>query len=496
MLHLFASLGALFVGPLLAAAAGARRRALVELLDGYVVAAVGGLVLAHLLPEAMAEVGGVAVLAAVVGFWLPVVIERRLFARGWVLGLALVGLAVHDMMDGAALVEHGGGHGHETLALGVILHRVAVGLVVWWAVRPRTGTAVALALMAGMAAATVVGYVFGGRITATLAPGPLAAFEALVAGSLLHVVLHESVAGTAGAGAPVQGRPRLWAAVGALAGLATAVTALVEPAAEGAHSVAGVLAAVALPAAPAILAGLAGLAALRALLGARSELAARVALRAVGPDALLVGWALLGAPLTGLYAAGALAAVAVAARRGRATGPAPEPMDVVDRTLPRLLAGLLIAALAAPLLSSGWLADLAPGLQIALLVLVAPAIRLPVAALMPLAAVLLAARAAPGAAVAFLIAVAVAGGDARALLAAAHGPRAARLAAGAALTLAAATGVGVELLGLRAPDPMGPGHAGVIEIASLAALGGLLLVALLRQGPRALVAQVTARPAG
>ena len=69
--------------------------------------------------------------------------------------------------------------------------RLTLGLVLWWLVRPRFGAWAAAGALAFMAVATVAGYCAGGAFGGGLDARELALFEALVAGSLLHVVVHQ-----------------------------------------------------------------------------------------------------------------------------------------------------------------------------------------------------------------------------------------------------------------------------------------------------------------
>jgi len=198
MLSLLASLAALGLGPALLAAAQGRRGVL-RAVDGFVVVTIGGIVLLHILPHAFAIGGWPVLLLAATGLLAPSLFERYLGSRlpqasRWVLLLALVGLSLHALIDGTVLSEAHGGHQHEhgahesLMALGVILHRVPEGLAIWWAFRLRHGPrGVALALLV-IGGATTLGFVLGERLENLL--GPLHGVQALVAGSLLHVLFH------------------------------------------------------------------------------------------------------------------------------------------------------------------------------------------------------------------------------------------------------------------------------------------------------------------
>ena len=162
-------------------------------LDGFILVSIGGLVLLEVVPHALhdAHYGALAFMA--VGFVLPTVAERLLHlgvrqTHLAVLLLALGGLIVHSVLDGTALAAPAE-QGTNLLGVGVVLHQLPVSLMIWWGFRdrPRWVPWAALALMAAM---TVVGYVAQPTVFAELPHGSAAWFEALIGGSLLHVVAH------------------------------------------------------------------------------------------------------------------------------------------------------------------------------------------------------------------------------------------------------------------------------------------------------------------
>jgi len=256
---------ALWMGPVLVRLVG-QRRSLLCALDGFVVTALLGLIGLHLLPEALVHGGWLAVLMTVVGLLVPGLIEGRVDSPRPVVGLAVAGFGVHAMLDGAALSHGGHDHHGELLAVGVMLHRLPLGLALWWGLRPRFGVRAGVVALAFVTAITAVGF-FAEPLLETLPQRPLAAFEALVAGSLLHVVLGH---------VPPQLRriPRGPAAMGALLG------AVVTWGVVAAHPVAremdekldatSAFAALALESAPALLIAFALAGLLQVLVGAAS----------------------------------------------------------------------------------------------------------------------------------------------------------------------------------------------------------------------------------
>lgn len=189
---LFASMAALGTGPLVARAAKARPQML-AFIDGFVLVTIGGLVLLDVMPHALEHRDLWAGLFMLVGFTLPNLAER-LFRFGVqqthtaVLLLALVGVAIHSALDGGALAQSDA-NPSSLIGYGVVLHQLPVSLMVWWVLsdRPRAVTWFVLLLMA---LTTFVGYFAEPTIFAVLPDRAGVWFEAVVGGSLLHVIAH------------------------------------------------------------------------------------------------------------------------------------------------------------------------------------------------------------------------------------------------------------------------------------------------------------------
>ncbi|MFZ5481596.1 MAG: hypothetical protein ACOZNI_32840, partial [Myxococcota bacterium] len=173
-------------------------------LDGVVVAAIGGLVALDVLPGAADAAGGWAISALAVGLVAPSLAERlgigghRVHDVGVVAGQAV--LAVHAVIDGIALAtaeEVGVG-----LATAVVLHQVPVGLAVWASVAAQFGQRAAWVSLVSMACLTAAGFVAGDRAIAAADPLVVGLAAGAAAGTLLHVVGHGPLPGSAG-------RPRL-----------------------------------------------------------------------------------------------------------------------------------------------------------------------------------------------------------------------------------------------------------------------------------------------
>ena len=135
MTLLLASVAALLVGPLIYRFAHGRGTAL-TILDGFVFVAISGLVILSVLPGAVANGGWPAIVFIVAGFAGPTVAEHLFHraAKGThvaALVLGLVGLCLHALIDGAALGEGLPAQGAQ-LPTAVVLHRLPVGLSIWW----------------------------------------------------------------------------------------------------------------------------------------------------------------------------------------------------------------------------------------------------------------------------------------------------------------------------------------------------------------------------
>lgn len=203
MTFVLASL-ALLAGPVLVALAE-RRPATRETLDGFVLITITGIVGLHIVPEAWASAGYLSIALLLAGLAFPVLLEaayRRALDRAHlvVLLVAALGMVVHSMLDGIALlpvIDETGKASHQ-LAVGVIVHRLPVGMAIWWLLRPRFGPVAALAVFALIVLGTGVSYTLGAEHL-MVAPVTLLLFQCFVAGSLLHVaffgVSHERADG-------------------------------------------------------------------------------------------------------------------------------------------------------------------------------------------------------------------------------------------------------------------------------------------------------------
>jgi len=194
VVYLIAALAAPIVGPTLYRLLHERPGA-VRLVDGFVYVAVPLLVVWQVVPHAW-EDRSIAILIAVgVGFLLPTAMERASHAlEKYTDNLALVvglsGLVIHALMEGAGLVPSADAVA-TPFALAVILHRIPVSLIIWWLICPRFGWPAAVAGVGSIVVATLVGYGLGIELLGNAPSAGIELYQALVSGSLVHVVFHQ-----------------------------------------------------------------------------------------------------------------------------------------------------------------------------------------------------------------------------------------------------------------------------------------------------------------
>lgn len=260
-MFLLFSFVALALGPLLVWLARRQPWSTVSI-DSFCLVTISGFTLLHLLPESAAQAGWVVLPLALAGFLLPAVAERTLHhgktnARGAIIVLALLGVAAHATLDGLLLagdshvpeIDDGHGHTQELTAWAILLHRIPEGVGIWWIVPRTLGWRVALFTTLVSMAATAFGYLLGGDALTDGSQRGLALLQALLIGSLLHVVLHAHVP------APRrQGRFRPASVLGGAAGVAALWAVIRDHFPQGEHGgPAKVFLALALESAPALL---------------------------------------------------------------------------------------------------------------------------------------------------------------------------------------------------------------------------------------------------
>jgi hypothetical protein len=189
---LLMSIIALFLGPLLYQ--WLRRGGLIaRTVEGGIVAVLALLVVFLLVPESVEALGLWALALMVTGYLLPGLLEiavRRAAHAFHVISLviALSGLALHAMLDGAGLAGSRGDGG--SLSVAIVLHRFGVGLLLWFMVQPVFGRRVAGGVLVGVSVATLVGYWLSDTLVTLEEPQFVHVVQALIIGTILHSLVH------------------------------------------------------------------------------------------------------------------------------------------------------------------------------------------------------------------------------------------------------------------------------------------------------------------
>lgn len=187
-MNLALSIVALLLGPVIYGLSQ-RNRVARQVLDGFIFITIAGIICVNIIPEALAVGGTLAVIFLVVGIAFPVIMEHGFRgalheAHVVVLILAALGLIIHAIIDGIALLPAQG----SDLAHAVILHRLPVGMAIWWSLRPSLGTSVAVAAIVTISLATALSYLLGAPVVELAEAKSLALVQAFVSGSLIHIV--------------------------------------------------------------------------------------------------------------------------------------------------------------------------------------------------------------------------------------------------------------------------------------------------------------------
>ena len=177
--------------------------------------------------------------------------------------------------------------------------------------------------------------------------------------------------------------------------------------------------------------------------------------------------------------------------------------EVVDSTAPWILVGLALAALVHGLVGTRWSELVPAGFEVEIMALVGMPVYVCAAGATPLVAVLVLNGVSPGAALAFLITGPATNVTTLGVLTRLHGRRIALLFAACVVVITVLLGRAVngltEVAGV-VPDLEPAGHGAGWRDLCLAALGALMLVSVVRRGPRAFVGEVleagAAEPAG
>jgi hypothetical protein len=190
---LLLSLLTLFAGPLLFQWLSRSGR-VARTLDHIIVAALIVLVVVLLVPDIIEPLGLAAPGFLLLGYLLPGLLERLIRRAAETLhllslGIALLGLLVHALLDGAGLAGSSL-RAEPELAAAIILHRFGVGLMLWLIVQPVFGARSAWLTLFAMAAATIVGFEFSERLLPLAGDRVISAMQGVIVGTIIHGLVH------------------------------------------------------------------------------------------------------------------------------------------------------------------------------------------------------------------------------------------------------------------------------------------------------------------
>lgn len=195
MIALIASVFALGVGPLVYQTFGPMRRT-DRIVSGFILVVITLTLFVEVLPQAFSNIGYLAIILVLLGFIGPTLIEK-LFAKSankthqLTIFLGILGLIIHASIDGVALHSNNISEHHDNMSLAIILHRLPVGLTIWWLLKPLIGERYALLTLVAMAIATSGGFALSMQISQYQSSTGLVALQAFISGSLMHVILHK-----------------------------------------------------------------------------------------------------------------------------------------------------------------------------------------------------------------------------------------------------------------------------------------------------------------
>ncbi|MCA9607882.1 MAG: permease [Myxococcales bacterium] len=177
------------------------RRGSVSAISTFAMIAALAVVVTHLLPDALADLGLWALLIFAVSLLIPSLLENAAAKLGakhsnrWGLELGYAALLVHKLGDGLALGTYStgahAGHSHLDVFVAIAAHDVPVIALVAMAYHASGGVKAAILRTGGLASATIVGVFLPGLIDPEIYADYEPWVAAAVAGLLLHVVAHD-----------------------------------------------------------------------------------------------------------------------------------------------------------------------------------------------------------------------------------------------------------------------------------------------------------------
>ncbi len=195
---LLLSLLTLFAGPLLYQSLRRGDRLAVSV-DRIVVLILLVIVTLLLLPEIMSHLGYVALLLVAAGYLFPALLEfvvkRAAHTMHLIsLLLALVGLLLHALLDGAGLAGSAlisdQGASDQGLAWAIVLHRLGIGMMLWMIMEPAFGSRWGWITLLAVAAATLLGFEFSEALLPLAGDVAVVIIQAFIIGTIVHSLVH------------------------------------------------------------------------------------------------------------------------------------------------------------------------------------------------------------------------------------------------------------------------------------------------------------------
>lgn len=190
---LLLSLLMLFAGPLLFVWFSSSH-AIARTVDRVIVIVLIVMVVVLLIPEIVGPLGWWTIGLLLLGYLLPGLLEKLVTRAAetmhlFSLYIALAGLLLHAMLDGAGLAGSEL-HASSGLAAAIILHRFGVGMMLWMIIQPVYGNRTAWMTLFGMSAATVLGFGFSEKLLPLTSDVFITAMQAVIIGTIIHSLVH------------------------------------------------------------------------------------------------------------------------------------------------------------------------------------------------------------------------------------------------------------------------------------------------------------------